>query len=254
MSSCKDDPYAENFKVIDSKEGWLGMGFRSVEDLDFLSVIYKVDGILQLILSPESISKYSLVFITLLRVKYITILLSDFKYFFHNSAVRQIKGQAMLHLRRLQLLRQKMQHFLDIFQGYIASEVHGTAWKFLKSGLPNCKTLDELINLHKNYLERVMLKCFLDTKGTVVMEQLRIIFGLVMRFQSILFAIDHQSDLDEATIDQLRSIEQDFNRIHRFLYKMTKTISNKGNYPELFLRLDFNGYMELQLEKELSRY
>ncbi|CAG9322383.1 TUBGCP6 [Blepharisma stoltei] len=253
MSSCKDDPLAERFKIIDNKDGWLGMGYRNVDDLDYLSIKYSVDGILQLIVNEESIKSYSLVFITLLRVKYITMILSDFKFFFHTAST-EISERLKVHLRRLQLLRQKMQHFLDIFQGYIASEVHGTAWKFLKSSIQKCKNLDELIDLHKQYLERVLLKCFLDLKGNVVMEQLRIIFGLVMRFQGIMKQIDSETGIDEEVIQKLKSVEQDFNRIHRFLYKMTKTISSKGNYPELFLRLDFNGYMEQQLEKDLARY
>ena len=93
-----------------------------------------------------------------------------------------------------------------------------------------------------------MARCFISGKGKVVMEQLKIIFSLVMRFQNIVL------ELDEYSIREIDVIEQDFNSIHRFLFKMTQTMAAKGNYPELFLRLDFNGFMTDKINKEQTSY
>ena len=49
---------------------------------------------------------------------------------------------------------------------------------------------------------------------------------------------------------EIKRIEAEFYRIHRFLFQMTKTMAIKGKQPELFLRLDFNGYMSSKYDKD----
>ena len=68
----------------------------------------------------------------------------------------------------------------------------------------------------------------------------------------ILIETDPLRGIEEEKVRELRAIEKDFNRIHRFLYTMTKTMAEKGVYPELFLRLDYNRYLARQLEKEMT--
>ena len=249
MSSSKEDSYGDLVSVIGNKETWLGMKFRTVDDLEFLEFKYRVKGPLKLVVSSESLLSYSSVFTTLLRVKYISMILGNIKLFFHNSSIRKLSDQR--NTRRMQLLRQKMQHFLDIFQGHIASEVHGTAWKSLVQSISQSKTVEDLISAHATYLETVKKNTFLVGKGKVVMENLKIVFNLVMRFQNLLLTSNPEYEFESETLYELETLETDFNRVHRFVYTMAKTMAHKGIYPELFLRLDFNNYLAYNLDKEI---
>ena len=82
------------------------------------------------------------------------------------------------------------------------------------------------------------------------MEQLKTIFELILRFHNILVESNPYEPLGYDSMKELSLIESQFNGIHRFLYQMTKTMASKGNYPELFLRLDYNGFMETLITRE----
>lgn len=236
MSSSKDDEYGELIKITMKTNEIYRMQFKTVEDLEFLQLSYKLQGPLCLIFSPNRIEEYSKAFVSLLRVKYITSVLSDIKTF----------KVPMNHIyyRKIHLLRQKMQHFIDIYHGYIASELHGAAWKAINNEIMKAHNLQDIIIAHHKYLDLILTRCFLKENGMRVMEQLKMIFQLVMRFRNIVL------ELDEFSLREIEAIEEDFNSIHRFLFKMTQTMAANGNYPELFLRLDFNYFMTDKIERE----
>lgn len=236
MSSSRDDEYGENFRILVKANNLYRMQFHTVENIDLLSISYNAKGPLSLILSTEVQAQYSKAFCSLLRVKHVTSVLSNIKTF-------RVPTNHIFY-RKIHLLRQKMQHFLDIYQGYIASEVHGTSWKYLTKGLAKAESIEEILKVHKEYLDLIMVRCFLEGKGLIVNEQLNMIFQLVMRFRNIVM------EFDEFSLSRVEDVEDDFNSIHRFLFKMTQTMASKGNYPELFLRLDFNGFMTKKIEKE----
>ena len=236
MSSSREDEYAEHFHIHIKNNSLYRMQFKTVDDLEFLVIKYNIKGPLQIVLSPERIEQYSRAFTNLLRVKHVTSILSNIKMF-------RVPNSHPYH-RKIHLLRQKMQHFLDIYQGYIASELHGTSWKFLTKNITKAKSLDEVVAIHKRYLDMIMTRCFLTDKGTVVLNQLDAIFKLVMKFKNMLL------DVDSYSLEEFDRFEQDFNSIHRFAFKMTGAMASKGNYPELFVRLDFNDYMTKKIERE----
>ena len=76
------------------------------------------------------------------------------------------------------------------------------------------------------------------------MDQLKMIFQLVMRFRNIVI------ELDEFSLREIEVIEEDFNSIHRFLFKMTQKMAANGYFPELFIRLDFNEFMINKIDRE----
>ena len=79
--------------------------FRTVEDLEFLSIKYKAPKPLDLIINKEALANYTIIFVTLLRVRSITKILSDIKVFFHTPIIRRLTGPASYSFRRLQFLR-----------------------------------------------------------------------------------------------------------------------------------------------------
>lgn len=236
MSSSKDDEYGELIKITMKNNNLYRMHFKTVEDLEFLQLSYKIQGPLSLIFTPSKIEEYSKAFISLLRVKYITSILSNIKTF----------KVPMNHIyyRKIHLLRQKMQHFIDIYHGYIASELHGAAWKSINNEIGKARNLHDIILAHNKYLDLILTRCFLKENGMRVMDQLKMIFQLVMRFRNIVM------ELDEFSLREIEVIEDDFNSIHRFLFIMTQKMAVNGHYPELFLRLDYNCFMTDKIDRE----
>ena len=236
MTSSRDDEYGEFIKISMKKNNLYRMQFKTVEDLEFLQLSYNVKGPLELIFSPDRIEEYSKAFTSLLRVKYITSILSNIKTF--NVPMNH------LYYRKIHFLRQKMQHFIDIYHGYVASELHGAAWKTLVGEVLKAQSLADIIRFHSKYLDIIQNRCFLKESGTRVMDQLKMIFQLVMRFRNIVI------ELDEFSLREIEVIEEDFNSIHRFLFKMTQKMAANGYFPELFIRLDFNEFMINKIDRE----
>jgi hypothetical protein len=85
------------------------------------------------------------------------------------------------------------------------------------------------------------------------MENANFIFALIFRLSTLLEELNPYEPLAEEVQFEISRIESEFNRIHRFLFNMTKTLASKGKYPELFLRLDFNGYLGNVLDREFGR-
>ncbi len=255
LSSSKDDPYAERIKIVDTKELCLGISanLRSLEDLNFFQVQYTCEWPLDIIFHPRAVKQYSNIFIILLKLRYVSKILNSIHRLFHNQLQRGFGATFGKKVRRILLLRQKMQHILDIIQGHISSEVHGTSWNQLLKDLDTCKSMEDILKSHHDYLKSIHQKCFIEEES-FINQNMQIIYGLVIKLsQTLLYYTPYQVLHGEAD-KEIDSISDDFNRIHRFLFNMLRTAASKGKHQSLFTRLDFNAYMENKIESEAVKW
>ena len=255
LSSSKDDPYAERIKIVDTKELCLGISanLRSLEDLNFFQVQYTCEWPLDIIFHPRAVKQYSHIFIILLKLRYESKILNSIHRLFHNQLQRGFGAAFGKKVRRILLLRQKMQHILDIIQGHISSEVHGTSWNQLLKDLDTCKSIEDILKSHHDYLKSIHQKCFIEEES-FINQNMQIIYGLVIKLsQTLLYYTPYQVLHGEAD-KEIDSISDDFNRIHRFLFTMLRTAASKGKHQSLFTRLDFNSYMENKIESEAAKW
>lgn len=246
ISSCRDDPYAEFCYIEDTRVTWFGIRYNlhSLNEVSYLRFRYEVGWPLNIILSPSALHSYTAIFVTLLRLRYVSKVLSDVKNRLHTAWMKRQTGPVASRFRTAHFLRQKMHHVVMILQEYIVTEVHFSAWKQLEKALSKAVTLDEVLQAHENYLTYIMKRCFLQDNGKVVMDNANIIFELVTRFVTLLNREPPNEPLSASAFEDMKRIEGDFDRVHRFMYNMTKTVvAAKGLYTELFLRLDFNHYL-----------
>lgn len=246
ISSCRDDPYAEFCSIEDTRVTWFGIRYNlhSLNEVSFLRFRYEVGWPLNIVLSPSALHSYTTIFVTLLRLRYVSKALSDVKTRLHTAWMRRQTGPVAARFRTAHFLRQKMHHIVMILQEYIVTEVHFSAWKQLEKALSQAGTLEAVLQAHENYLAYIMKRCFLQDNGRVVMDNANIIFELVTRFVTLLNSEPSNEPLSASAFDDMKRIEGDFDRVHRFMYNMTKTVvAAKGLYTELFLRLDFNHYL-----------
>ena len=69
-----------------------------------------------------------------------------------------------------------MQHFVDIFQEYIVSEVHGRSWNSLVSELHKAQKIEDILAAHERFTDSILAKNFLEGKGKIVMDNGDLIF------------------------------------------------------------------------------
>jgi hypothetical protein len=234
LSSSKDNPYAERFKIQ----------YGSEEDF---KVNYETEWPLNLVIHAKSLEHYSKVFNWLLRMRRTSQLLSNCKAFFHNLSLRRLKGTPDAQMRRVQLLRHRMHLFVTLLQEHVATVVHGSAWLELERSLSKAGNIEALVEVHDSYLNSVISKCSLEGRSRFVIEHAKIMFSLVERLHGLLLDACPFQPFTATELEALQTLETDFNRVHRFLFTMTKSIAAKGQSSELFLRIDYNGFLANQL-------
>ena len=75
-----------------------------------------------------------------------------------------VSGFPDIHLVRhcLHLLRNSMDHLLQIFESYFMFDVLDAAWKTFLDSAQRCHDMDALIASHAQYVSEITSKCFLD--------------------------------------------------------------------------------------------
>lgn len=75
-----------------------------------------------------------------------------------------------------------MEHFMKVLDEYVMVEVISTAWQQLRAKLPTLGSFEQLIQLHSDYLQQIMDKCFVaKAKTNRVMTTLDQMFGFVLK-------------------------------------------------------------------------
>ena len=125
---------------------------------------------LTLVLSKRSMTKYQLLFRHLFFCRYVERVLCDCW-----QAHQEVKGLNLTStLARSYALRQRMLHFLQNFIYYCTFEVFEPRWHEMQEGLRSCKTIDEVIRVHCEFLNTGLKECLLTS-----LELLRLLNKLV---------------------------------------------------------------------------
>ena len=88
-------------------------------------------------------------------------------------------------MRRVQLLRSKMQHFTQMLEQYALTEVVEGSWQIFKNNLPHQVYFEDLIRLHNEFLDNIIVKFFIDKKDHKIMGQITRMFGFVLQFTKL---------------------------------------------------------------------
>ena len=147
-----------------------------------------------------------------------------------------------------------MQYFVTLIEEYVMYEVIQNQWTQFKQQLVKIQLFEELVDLHNNYLNAVLTRCFL--RGTVKDNQSETYFGEEKRLQSTLSLIFNQvfkfnhlikeygtsiCSEEEAETD-IETVTKHFKETSMALYIAVRNMAYKGQHQELFLKLDFNRY------------
>lgn len=157
-----------------------------------------------------------------------------------------------------------MQYFVTLIEEYVMYEVIQNQWIQFKAQLVRIQLFEELVDLHNNYLNTILSRCFL--RGTVKDSQSESYLGEEKRLQSTLnlifsqvFKLNHLikeygitiCSAEEAETD-IETITKHFKETSMALYTAVRNMAYKGQHQELFMKLDFNRFFAKQFPQRMQ--
>ena len=171
-------------------------------------------------------------------------------------------------IQRAMLFNQQVIHFINNLHNFLALEVLETQYKSIIEKLPNIKKLDELIDLHKNFVDNIISQCLLNQENSTLYKQIIQIFDLIVRFRTAFdvlttsfyeYNYENRNNDDENLInfnnkytnEAANQISKHFEDFKEQVTQLINTIDyfGKGNLKYLAMKLDYNNYYSI-LEKE----
>ncbi|XP_005101891.1 gamma-tubulin complex component 6 [Aplysia californica] len=218
--------------------------------LKCLELQYNVKWPLNIVLTRSCMDKYFQVFSFLLQLKRVVWVLKDVWHRLKRHALINKVGNST-EFRHLQFHRQEMEHFVKMMQGYITTQVIHVSWQEFQSDLAQpIAGLDQLHQIHQNYINKALSRCLLNKKAEKVMKLIRDVFCLILKFRSQLVSgswtqVEGTGQFSHSNFASMSTTYKSFHMYSFFLFKVVHRLSQKGYQPhlqELLLQLNFNDY------------
>ena len=154
---------------------------------DCLLLAYDVKWPLNLLLTQDTLEKYNLIFLFLVRLKRVSWLLQEDFVALKNTARGCFKEQHRDLLNspqyhQVQIIRHSMSQFLQATLNYVSSSVLHASWTDFASSLKDATTLDHLYNAHIEYMKRLLKRCLLNSNSQRVEAVLHKILITIIKF------------------------------------------------------------------------
>uniref|UniRef100_A0A669F0Z2 Gamma-tubulin complex component n=1 Tax=Oreochromis niloticus TaxID=8128 RepID=A0A669F0Z2_ORENI len=209
---------------------------QPVNNLEVLTLSYKVPWPVDIVISSECQKIYNQVFLLLLQIKWAKYSLDTLRFSgtsftdvtkkLEGAAAEEVKVKERVNqqIHRMCLLRVKLMHFVNSLHNYIMTRIlHSTGLEF-QHQVQEAKDLDQLIKIHYRYLATIHDRCLLREKVSFVKEAIIKVLNLVLIF----------SDRWQAgawKIESIDKMESDFKNCHMFLVTILNKAVCRGSFP-----------------------
>uniref|UniRef100_A0A3P8VCE4 Gamma-tubulin complex component n=1 Tax=Cynoglossus semilaevis TaxID=244447 RepID=A0A3P8VCE4_CYNSE len=202
-----------------------------VNNLEVLTLSYKVPWPVDIVISTECQKIYNQVFLLLLQIKWAKYSLDTLRF----SGTRTISLHSSLKERRVSqqihrmcLLRVKLMHFVNSLHNYIMTRIlHSTGLEF-QHQVQEAKDLDQLIKIHYRYLATIHDRCLLREKVSFVKEAIMKVLNLVL-----IFSDRWRAGFGAWKMESIDKMESDFKNCHMFLVTILNKAVCRGSFPHL---------------------
>uniref|UniRef100_A0A672L690 Gamma-tubulin complex component n=1 Tax=Sinocyclocheilus grahami TaxID=75366 RepID=A0A672L690_SINGR len=177
---------------------------QPVNNLDGLTLSYKVPWPVDIVISSECQKIYNQVFLLLLQIKWAKYSLDTLRF---NS--QDVSPEDM---------------HLATFHSQI---LHSTGLEF-QHQVQEAKDLDQLIKIHYRYLSTIHDRCLLREKVSFVKEAIMKVLNLVL-----IFSDRWQAGFGAWKIESIDKMESDFKNCHMFLVTILNKAVCRGSFPHL---------------------
>uniref|UniRef100_A0A8C4SPI6 Gamma-tubulin complex component n=1 Tax=Erpetoichthys calabaricus TaxID=27687 RepID=A0A8C4SPI6_ERPCA len=211
---------------------------QPINNLDGLTLSYKVPWPVDIVISSECQKIYNQVFLLLLQIKWAKYSLDTLRFSELSAAVRRNEGGLFdqesakepikQQIHRMFLLRVKLMHFVNSLHNYIMTRIlHSTGLEF-QHQVEEAKDLDQLIKIHYRYLSTIHDRCLLREKVSFVKDAIMKVLNLVLMFSS-----RWQAGFGAWKIESIDKMESDFKNCHMFLVTILNKAVCRGSFPHL---------------------
>ncbi|XP_056316135.1 gamma-tubulin complex component 5 [Danio aesculapii] len=211
---------------------------QPVNNLDGLTLSYKVPWPVDIVISSECQKIYNQVFLLLLQIKWAKYSLDTLRFSDLTVAAKRKEGgqpeentakePINQQIHRMFLLRVKLMHFVNSLHNYIMTRIlHSTGLEF-QHQVQEAKDLDQLIKIHYRYLSTIHDRCLLREKVSFVKEAIMKVLNLVL-----IFSDRWQAGFGAWKIESIDKMESDFKNCHMFLVTILNKAVCRGSFPHL---------------------
>ncbi|XP_074608331.1 gamma-tubulin complex component 5-like isoform X2 [Acropora palmata] len=126
------------------------------------------------------------------------------------------------------LLRFKLLQFVNSIHTHFMTRIlHSTGLEFQKS-LDQAKNLDDLVEAHSSYVEKLYDRCLLSQKAGYLREVILKVLNLILLFQSY-----WDNGACYLSVDKFKKIDEEFTKCNTFLVSCLANIVKRGAFPHL---------------------
>ncbi|XP_031775581.1 gamma-tubulin complex component 6 isoform X2 [Apis florea] len=200
--------------------------------LDCLSLNYKINWPLNIIIDETVMKQYGKVFkflITSGRVSW--VLQEDF-----NIMKRERKAITSEQYHKLQLYRHSMTQFMNALHNYLTCSVLHASWAEFEKDLEHSLTVDQIYLSHVNYIKRILSRCMLNSREEKVRVCLTNIFKVILKFHN---RIRSQTWMMKSTgyihpnFKKLEQMYQAFCELRAYMSHVAFKLATSGYEPHL---------------------
>ncbi|KAG0361519.1 hypothetical protein BG005_008109 [Podila minutissima] len=241
--------------------------------IDALTLDYSVKFPLSLVISRKALTKYQLLFRHLLYLKHGEQVLCHTWTEHAKSPVWKRASPELAQWRgRVYGLRARMLTFVQQFAYYVCSEVLEPNWRELASKLAKVSTVDQVLQIHSDFLDTCLNECMLTNSKLLRIYQKLMstcikFTNYTDKFTRALLAMETQLDSEKAVMapaNQVQLIEQAIRRLNEFedgfIYHLKLLIEALNFYSAtesvqflcLVVRLDYNQFYANQNSQTLN--
>ncbi|KAF9333918.1 hypothetical protein BG006_002986 [Podila minutissima] len=241
--------------------------------IDALTLDYSVKFPLSLVISRKALTKYQLLFRHLLYLKHGEQVLCHTWTEHAKSPVWKRASPELAQWRgRVYGLRARMLTFVQQFAYYVCSEVLEPNWRELASKLAKVSTVDQVLQIHSDFLDTCLNECMLTNSKLLRIYQKLMstcikFTNYTDKFTRALLAMETQLDPEKAVMapaNQVQLIEQAIRRLNEFedgfIYHLKLLIEALNFYSAtesvqflcLVVRLDYNQFYANQNSQTLN--
>lgn len=180
----------------------------SMEALDSFTLRYRVGWPINIVLTEEVMDDYSQIFCFVLQLRLAAWSMED--VFVH------LKSCVKSEWRSIHVTRHAIYHFVQTLQSYVMNQLLTLSWQELLSDLKKrAKSMDDLYEVHSNYVRRAKSRLLLTPKSASLMKIIRDALGLALKFRNLLISADyvHTAQLQS----QIKSLASKFRDYAKFL-------------------------------------
>ena len=263
-ASNSDITDSENIKklnviLLNSSQGDIGW--------DIFCLEYNVELPLNIIFTNKLLKDYQKLFLFFWKIKriefgQINYIWKKIKNLNYNSI--KIKNNSFIKnlIHTSIIFNQETVHFMTNLHNYFSLEVLETQYKKLKLDLSKIKKLDDLINIHKLFVENIKKQCLLDDDNRNIIIKISEIFDIILQYKKVFevlysfaFEINYENNINFKRIKNIEEYLKQMNTLYsQYKLKIIEFIKiidliGKNNIKYLAMKLDYN-YYYTNIEKE----